>query len=146
MHFRAVKDVIARPIDRWGYFVAGLPEGFGRAAVAPFGILAKASYFMPGSYLRKTVDNFCSAAGRADPWPIFSGMVGNAQQAALHFATLNRYGRSKLLSQTVIDPSLVAEYQRSGNGKGGFISWFRTAPARFPGDTCRRSSSIRPCT
>ena len=121
MHFRAIKDTIALPLHRFGFLVAGLPPSVGSATMAALGTLARASYFVPGSYVRRTVGNFCRATGRSDPWSIYSGMVGNVEQAALHYATLNRYGRSKLLAQTDVDATLAREYQRFGNGKGGLL-------------------------
>lgn len=121
MHFRRVKDITVRPIHRFGFFLAGLPEGFGRATMAAFGALARAGYFEPGSHIRRTVGNFCRATGRSDPWAIYSRMVDNIERAALHYAKLYRYGRSELLAQTVIDLSWATEYQRFGNGKGGVI-------------------------
>jgi lauroyl/myristoyl acyltransferase len=121
MHFRSVKDAIALPLHRFGVLVAGLPEGIGRAMLAGIGAMARASYFVPGSYVRRTVSDFCRTTGRSDPWRIYSSMVGNLQEAALHYATLYRYGRSKLLSHTIIDPTLVTEYQRYAKGEGGLI-------------------------
>lgn len=121
MHFRPVKDAIAGPLHRLGGFVAGLPESLRRPTIAPFGVLARGSYFVPTSYIRRTVGNFCRVTGRPDPWPIYSRMVENWEQAAVHYATLYRYGRSKLLSQTIIDPSLAVEYERFDYGKGGII-------------------------
>lgn len=121
MHFRPVKDAIALPLHRFGNLIAGLPETFGRAILSPIGGLGKAGYFVPGSPIARTVGNFCQAAGRSDPWPVYSEMIDNVERAALHYATLFRYGRSKLLSQTVIDPSLAAEYQRFSGGNGGLM-------------------------
>jgi lauroyl/myristoyl acyltransferase len=48
-------------------------------------------------------------------------MIRNVEHAALHYATLFRHGRSKLLSQTVIDPSWANEYQRLGTGNRGLM-------------------------
>ena len=121
MHFRRVKDLIALPLDRFSYFLGGLPEGVGRAIMSSFGALGKAGYFWPGSYVRRTVANFCLATGRSDPWPIYSRIVNNIEDAALHYANLRRCGRDKLLSQTSVDPKFVTEYQRFRNGKGGMI-------------------------
>jgi len=121
MHYRPVKDAIALPLHRFGNLVAALPESFSRVLLASIGSLAKASYFVPGSPIPRTVGNFCRAAGRSDPWPVYSRLVRNAEHAALHYATLFRHGRSKLLSQTVIDPSWAAEYQRLGSGNRGLI-------------------------
>lgn len=121
MHFRTVKDAIAQPLHRLGFLLAGLPDGFGHAFMASFGAAAKASYFVPGSYVRRTVSNFCRAAGRSDPWPVYSRMVDNVGQAALHYARLYRFGRTQLLAQTVVDPSLAKEYPRLGNGEQGII-------------------------
>jgi lauroyl/myristoyl acyltransferase len=121
MHFRPVKDVIALPLHRFGFFVAGLPETLGRAIMASIGAVARASYFAPGSYVRRTVGNFCRATGRSDPWPIYCRMVDNLERAALHYASLYRYGRSKLLAQTDVDPTLAKEYPRLGNGDDGII-------------------------
>jgi KDO2-lipid IV(A) lauroyltransferase len=121
MHFRSVKDAIALPLHRFGFLVAGLHPSVGRAIMGTIGAAAKAAYFLPGSHVHRTVANFCRATGRSDSWAIYSGMVGNVEQVALHFGTLYRYGRSKLLAQTVIDPTLVTEYQRFGQRGGGFI-------------------------
>ena len=121
MHFRSVKDSIALPLHRFGHFLAGLPDGFGRALMGSIGILGKVAYFLPGSHLRKTIGNFCAATGRSDPWPIYSRMVNGLEHVALHYATLARYDRTKLLSQTDIDPGWVKEYQRWGGGKSGII-------------------------
>jgi len=121
MHYRPVKDAIALPLHRFGNFIAGLPENFRRAILASIGGLAKASYFVPGSPIPRTVGNFCSAAGRSDPWRVYSQMIRNVEHAASHYATLFRYGRSKLLSQTVIDPSWAVEYERFGSGNRGLI-------------------------
>ncbi len=121
MHYRPVKDAVALPLHRFGNLIARLPENFSRGILASIGGIAKAGYFLPGSPIRQTVGHFCRAAGRSDPWPVYSRMVRNIENAALHYATLFRHGRSKLLSQTVIDPSWATEYQRLGNGKGGII-------------------------
>ena len=121
MHYRPVKDAIALPLHRFGNFMAGLPENFRRAILASVGSLAKAGYFVPGSPIPRSVGNFCHAAGRSDPWPVYSQMIRNVEHAAFHYATLFRHGRSKLLSQTVIDPSLAVEYQRLGGGNRGLM-------------------------
>jgi lauroyl/myristoyl acyltransferase len=121
MHYRPIKDAVALPLHRFGNLLAWLPENFSRAILASIGGLAKAGYFVPGSPIPQTVGNFCRAAGRSDPWPVYSRMIRNVERAALHYATLFSYGRSKLLSQTVIDPSLTAEYQRLGSGKRGLM-------------------------
>jgi lauroyl/myristoyl acyltransferase len=121
MHYRPVKDAIALPLHRFGNFITWLPETFGRGILASIGGLAKASYFLPGSPIPRTVDNFCRATGRSDPWPVYSRMIHNVEHAALHYATLFRYGRSKLISQTVIDPSWATEYQRLGSGNRGMM-------------------------
>jgi lauroyl/myristoyl acyltransferase len=121
MHFRPVKDAIALPLHRFGNLIAGLPKGFRRAVLAPIGGLAKAGYFLPGSPIARTVGNFCLAAGRSDPWPVYSQMIRNVEHAAVHYATLFRHGRAELLSRTVIDPSLAVEYQRFGGGNRGLI-------------------------
>ena len=89
--------------------------------MASLGAVAKAAYFLPGSHISRTIGNFCRATDRSDPWPIYSRMVGNIERVALHYAKLYRHGRSELLAQTVIDPSLPREYQRFGNCKNGFI-------------------------
>jgi len=121
MHYRPVKDAIALPLHRFGNFIAGLPENFRRAILGSLGGLAKAAYFFPGSPIPQTVRNFCRAAGRSDPWPVYSRMIRNLEHAGSHFATLFRYGRSELLSQTIIDPSWAVEYQRLGSGNRGLI-------------------------
>ena len=122
MHFRSIKDGIARPLHRFGYLLAGLPPGVGHALMGSIGALARAAYFHPQSHLRRTVDNFCVATGRSDPWRIFSRMIDNIEQAALCLATLHRYGRSELLAQTAIDPDLEATLRRlSGDKQGGII-------------------------
>lgn len=121
MHFRPVKDAVALPLHRFGNLIAGLPQNFSRGILASIGGMAKAGYFLPGSPMRRTIGNFCRAAGRSDPWPVYSRMVRNVENAALHYATLFRHGRSKLLSQTVIDPSWATEYQRLDRGRGGII-------------------------
>lgn len=101
--------------------VAGLPPGAGRAVVGSIGALARAAYFVPDSHLRRTMENFCHATGRSDPWPIFSRMIGNIEHAALHFGRLYRYGRSELLTQTAIDPGVEAELRRLSSAKQGAI-------------------------
>src|SRR4051794_1855825 len=101
MHYRPVKDAIAVPLHRFGNLIAGLPENFRRAILVSIGGAAKAGYLVPGSPIPRTVGNFCRAAGRSDPWPVYSRMIRNAEHAASHYATLFRYGRSRLLSQTV---------------------------------------------
>jgi lauroyl/myristoyl acyltransferase len=116
MHYRPFKDAIALPLHRFGNLIARLPQNFSRAILASIGGLAKAGYFVPGSPIPRSVGNFCRAAGRSDPWPVYSQMVRNVQHAALHYATVFRFGRSKLLSQTVIDPSWATEYQRLSGG------------------------------
>jgi lauroyl/myristoyl acyltransferase len=121
MHYRPLKDAIALPLHRFGNLIAGLPKNFSRAVLGSIGAVAKAGYFVPGSPIPRTVGNFCRAAGRSDPWPVYSQMVRNVEHAALHYATLFRYGRSKLLSHTVIDPSWATEYQRLGGGNRGLI-------------------------
>jgi lauroyl/myristoyl acyltransferase len=121
MHFRRFKDVIALPLDRFANFLGGLPKGVARAIMSSFGAAGKAGYFWPGSHVRRTVTNFCLATGRSDPWPIYSGMVNNVENAALHYAKLRRWGRDDLLSQTSVDPKFVAEHQRYRTGKRGMI-------------------------
>src|SRR5579864_9070814 len=105
MHFRSVKDAIALPLHRFGFLLAGPPRGFGRAVMGCIGALARAGYFVPASHLRRTVRNFCHATGRADAWPIYSGMIDSVEKAALHYACLNRYGRAELVEQTALDPA-----------------------------------------
>lgn len=122
MHFRSVKNIIARPVHRFGYILAGLPPGAGRGVMGGIGFAVRAAYFIHNSHLRRTIENFCLATGRTDPWPVFSGMIGNLERAALHLATLYRYGRSELLTQTAIAPDLEAELKRLGNNnQGGLI-------------------------
>ena len=121
MHFRAVKDKIALPLHWLGCAVAKYPESFGRAILGVIGASGRAAYFVPGSHVRRTLGDFCRATGRSDPWPIYSRMVGNLRQTALHYSTLYRYGRAKLLEQTVIDPTLATEFERMRDRKGGLI-------------------------
>ena len=121
MHFRPVKDAIALPLHRFGNLIARLPASFRRTVLATIGGLAKSAYFVPGTPIARAVGNFCRAAGRSDPWPVYSEMIRNVEHAALHYAMLFRYGRSELLSRTVIDPSWVAEYQRFSGGNRGLI-------------------------
>jgi lauroyl/myristoyl acyltransferase len=121
MHYRPVKDAIALPLHRFGNLIARLPANFSRGILASIGGVAKAGYFVPGSPIARTVQNFCRAAERSDPWPVYSEMIRNVEHAALHYATIFRYGRSKLLSQTVIDPSWATEYQRLGSGNRGVM-------------------------
>ena len=121
MHFRSVKDAITLPLHRFGFLLAGLPEWVSRATLAGLGVVGKASYFLPGSYIRRTVGNFSRAVGRSDSWSVYSRMVDNLQEVAFHYSKLYRYGRSTLLAQTVIGPSLEAEHRRLGNGGNGLI-------------------------
>ena len=121
MHFRSVKNSIAQPLHRLGYLVAGLPPGAGRCIMGCIGNAVRAGYFLPGSHLRRTVENFCRVAGRSDPWPVFSRMIRNVEHAGLHFASLYRHGRSELLAQTTIDPFVETEIGRLRNGKQGII-------------------------
>ena len=121
MHFRSIKNAFALPLHRFGYLIAGLPNGMGRTVLRGIGALAKAGYFVPGSHLRRTVGNFCHATGQSDPWRIYSRMIDNVEEAALHYARLYRYGRSELVEQTVIDPTLEAEGRRLGKGERGLI-------------------------
>ncbi len=121
MHFRSVKNSIARPLHRFGYLLAGLPPGVGRTVMGGIGSLVRAAYFVPDSHLRRTVENFCHVTGRTDSWPLFSRMIGNVETAALHFARLYRYGRSELLAQTVIDPGVETELGRLSREKRGII-------------------------
>jgi lauroyl/myristoyl acyltransferase len=121
MHFRRIKDVIASPLDRLACLVGGLPERIGRAMLSSLGAVGTTCYFLPGSYVRRTLTNFCLMTGQSDPWSIYSRMMDNVENAGLHYTKLRRYGREKLVSQTVIDPKLVGEYQRFGNGSRGII-------------------------
>jgi lauroyl/myristoyl acyltransferase len=121
MHFRPIKDVVAVPLHRLACTVAGLPPGAGRGVMGGVGALARAAYFVPGSYVRRTVADFCAATGRSDPWPIYSRMVSNLEQVALHYGVLYRYGRERLLAQTVIGKSLATQYQDLANREGGLI-------------------------
>lgn len=121
IHFRAVKNVIARPLHRFGYLLAGMPPAAGRGVVGGIGAVARAAYFLPNSHLSRTLGNFCQVAGRTDPWPVFSRMIDNIEQAALHFTRLYRYGRSELLAQTAIDSGLEAELRRLGGNQQGAI-------------------------
>jgi lauroyl/myristoyl acyltransferase len=117
MHFRAIKDLIAQPL----HWIAGLPEGAVRTTVAGVGALARAAYFVPGTQLRRKVQDFCCSSGRSDPWPVYSGMVRNLQEAAVHYSLLNRFGRAELLARTIIDPTLDCQYARLGKRDGGLI-------------------------
>jgi lauroyl/myristoyl acyltransferase len=117
MHFRSIKDVIALPL----HWIAGMPDWAGRLMVGAFGAPARMAYFAPRSYVRRTVSDFCRATGRTDPWRVYSKMVGNLEQAALHYSILNRRGRSTLLAQSVIDESLVTQYDRLSHREGGLI-------------------------
>jgi lauroyl/myristoyl acyltransferase len=119
--FRTIKDVVALPLHRLICGLAGLPESAGRAAMGVFGGLGRAAYLIPGSHVRRTVRDFCQATGRSDPWPIYSRMVSNLEQAALHYGVLYRRGCAELLAQTVIDASVVKQYERFGNDQGGLI-------------------------
>jgi lauroyl/myristoyl acyltransferase len=121
IHFRSVKNVIARPLHRFGYWVAGLPPGMSRAVVGGIGTMARAAYFLPNSHLYRTVENFCRVTGRSDPWPIFSRMVDNIERVALHFGSLYRYGRSELLAQTTVERGLEAELRRLTSAQKGAI-------------------------
>lgn len=121
MHFRAVKDKIALPLHWLGGVIARYPESFGRAILGALGASGRAAYFAPGSHVRRTLGDFCRATGRSDPWPIYSRMVGNLQETARHYSALYRYGRSRLLEQTVMDPTLAREFQRMRDRKGGLI-------------------------
>jgi len=119
MHFRNVKDAIALPFHRFGQLIAKLPEGFGRAIIGSLGLVAKASYFWPDNYVRRTVSSFCLATGLTDATSIYFGMVNNIEKVAFHYANLYRYGPEKLLAQTVVDPKFMAQYQH--NGRSGII-------------------------
>jgi len=121
IHFRAIKNIAARPFHYFGYVLSGLPRGVGLAIMKCVGDLAKGWYFMPGSHLRKTVENFCRVAERPDPWPVFSTMISNIEESALHMGHLYRYGREDLLSQTTIDPFVQTELQRLIEKKRGVI-------------------------
>ncbi|HEU4923795.1 MAG TPA: hypothetical protein VFT23_12045 [Burkholderiales bacterium] len=121
MHFRLVKDSIAVPLHRFGYHLAGLPESVSRTVLAGIGAAAKAAYFLPGSSVRRKVGAFCQAAGRTDPWPIYSRMVDNLEAAALHFFRLYRHGSERLVAQTVVDSTLAEQYQRLGASRTGLI-------------------------
>src|SRR5262249_3702985 len=86
---------------------------------ASFGALAKSAYLVPGGHISRTIGNFCRITDRADPWLIYSRMVDNIMDAAIHYTRLYRYGRSELLEQTVIEPTADTEIQRltaAGNG------------------------------
>jgi lauroyl/myristoyl acyltransferase len=48
-------------------------------------------------------------------------MVDNIEQVALRYACLYRYGRAELVEQTVIDPTVVTEFQRLVRGEKGVI-------------------------
>ncbi len=122
LHFRSIKNRIARPLHGFGYLVTGLPLFAQRAIMGSIGGVARVVYFMPKSHLRKTVKNFCRVTGRSDAWPLFFRMVDNVEQAALHFVRLYRYGREELLKQTTVDPRVEAEMQRlRANGQGVMI-------------------------
>lgn len=121
LHFRPFKNAVARPLHRFGYFVAGLPRSAGRVIMRSIGTLARAWYFMPGSHLRRTMGNFCHVTGRFHPWPVFFRMIDNIEHAGLHFAHLYRYGRDQLLSQTTLDPFLQSELRRLSEAKRGVI-------------------------
>ena len=79
LHFRSIKNFIARPLHRFGYLLAGLPPGARRVIMGGIGGVARVIYFMPNSHLRKTVENFCRVTGRSDAWPLFSRMVDNVE-------------------------------------------------------------------
>jgi lauroyl/myristoyl acyltransferase len=121
MHFRVAKDAIAMPLHRFGYFVAGLPTGLGRAAMGCLGAMARTAYFVPESHLRKTTTHFCRVTGQAEPGRSFSRRVDNVENAALHFAHFYRYGRAELVAQTTLDPNLEIEYRRLSKGGQGVI-------------------------
>lgn len=121
IHFRPVKNFVARPLHHIGSIVTGLPPAVGRTIMRSIGTCARAGYFMPHSHLSRTVENFCIAVGRSDPWSTFSGMVDNIEHASLQFARLHRYGRAELLEQTIIEPTLEVELQRLSAAKQGAI-------------------------
>jgi lauroyl/myristoyl acyltransferase len=121
MHFRRIKDVVAFPIHRFGFFLAGLPPGLARACLASLCSVARAAYFLPGAHARLAITNFCRVTHRTDHHAIWSRMVDNIENAALHYARLYRYGRGELLSQTRIDPSWATEYKRLRSDNRGII-------------------------
>ena len=121
MHFRRFKDHIASPLHRFGYLLAGWPPGVGRAILRSFGAVGKLSYFLPASYVRRAVTNFCRVTGRKDPWPVFARMVDNITEAGLQYATLYRHGRAQLLANTTVDPKFATDYQRLRNEYGGVL-------------------------
>ena len=117
MHFRRVKDLLALPLHR----VATAPPLVTQAALGIASAVAWAVYGLPGSPVRRTVQNFARATGRDDAARIYAGMVRNIRRAGLHFAALNRGGRARLVTDTIIDPSLATQYGRWDNGKDGLI-------------------------
>ncbi len=121
MHFRSIKNAVARPLHRFGYMVAGLPGGLQRAIMRSIGTAARAAYFFPDSHLFRAVDNFCHVTGRPDSWRIFSSMVANIEHTALHFGRLYRYGRDQLVAQTDLDLFFQAESRRLSQAGNGLI-------------------------
>lgn len=121
IHFRSVKNMVARPLHQVGSIVTGLPPAMGRAIMKSIGAGARAWYLMPHSHLSRTVENFCIAAGRSDPWPTFSRMVDNIEHSSLQFARLHRHGRAELLEQTTIEPCLEVELRQLSAAKQGAI-------------------------
>lgn len=117
MHFRNVKDLIALPL----HWTAGLPAFASRTVLGVFGGLARAAYFAPGSHVRRAVTDFCTVTDRPNPKAIYFRMIGNLVQAGVYYANLRRHGRSRLLSQTIIDPTLATQYERFARSDGGVI-------------------------
>jgi lauroyl/myristoyl acyltransferase len=121
MHFRPVKDRLARPLHMFVAAVAAMPDGLGRGVMGGIGALARAAYFLPGSHVRRAVGDFCRATGRSDPWAIYSRMVANFQQTALYYGELHRRGPARLIEQTVIDDTLAAQCEPVRQGRHGLI-------------------------
>ncbi|MFO1475095.1 MAG: lysophospholipid acyltransferase family protein [Verrucomicrobiota bacterium] len=99
-----------------------MPRPLARAVL--FALLAplRAGYWIPRSYLRRAAGNFCHATDRPDPWPVFSRMIHNIQEAALQFARLHRNGRAGLLDDSALDNSVLEQLpQLAAQGRGVLV-------------------------
>ena len=90
--FRRVKDVAARPVHWAVKCLARMPGPAQRAVLGAATRLAECSYFVPGSHVRKSVENLCAVSGRADPLWVAQKMFGNVGRVLQLYALLLREG------------------------------------------------------
>jgi len=119
--FRYVKDVTASPLHAYMRSTRFLPGWVQRmvvgAAIAP----VRASFWVPGSPLRRRVENLCRLAGRSDPFWAFDTMMTNFGLAARLFGRLLHGGSDAVIRHIGFDTGASELVSRMRREHGGAI-------------------------